>query len=508
MKNEQEINNTYQSKDAEIDSANNDEDQLGYNSKYDTSKLKEENKDEIKNDKKLYKNNKHRKYSNYSTSISISPENNNSEKAFNLAENKKGTKLKQNYLRKNSDFDSLSRKDEFIEYINGKMCQRKMSSPLCCYFCDSEKYLSQTHEGTVDINNSLNFVKKDVLLTGNQGISYSRQIFGDENFNNNDNNECYNNISKYSNNNEYFDRINKIKNINSPNNVSNLNNNIKNLNCNSMNINNINSINPVSFNNNINVVNNNFNLNNINKGYDMNNSNQECINYLNNYMENEGTQFLSENLNIGRNSIGKRKFSFNQQQMSVGLNGLSTSQINIPNIKQDLENGYNYPQLYNYMNLNYSNSQNNIISKRKLSYNFEEGIISQYFNNILNFNNNNGEGQYPCHSPQQEINPMLFTYIGVQENRFGQMSQYQMNQKNPLNNNNNTNTQKSVTEKKPFDKRKGDWSCPECHNLNFAFRTICNRCHIPKPASLSNNQINHIIHTSSTNLNKIPKNNN
>ena len=24
--------------------------------------------------------------------------------------------------------------------------------------------------------------------------------------------------------------------------------------------------------------------------------------------------------------------------------------------------------------------------------------------------------------------------------------------------------------------RKGDWICPYCHNLNFAFRKKCNRC--------------------------------
>lgn len=28
--------------------------------------------------------------------------------------------------------------------------------------------------------------------------------------------------------------------------------------------------------------------------------------------------------------------------------------------------------------------------------------------------------------------------------------------------------------------KKMDWVCPFCHNLNYAFRTICNRCKIPK----------------------------
>ena len=27
--------------------------------------------------------------------------------------------------------------------------------------------------------------------------------------------------------------------------------------------------------------------------------------------------------------------------------------------------------------------------------------------------------------------------------------------------------------------KPGDWFCSKCDNLNFAFRTICNRCHNP-----------------------------
>ena len=34
--------------------------------------------------------------------------------------------------------------------------------------------------------------------------------------------------------------------------------------------------------------------------------------------------------------------------------------------------------------------------------------------------------------------------------------------------------------KKPFIERPGDWICCNCQNLNFAFRTSCNRCHITK----------------------------
>jgi hypothetical protein len=34
--------------------------------------------------------------------------------------------------------------------------------------------------------------------------------------------------------------------------------------------------------------------------------------------------------------------------------------------------------------------------------------------------------------------------------------------------------------KKSFIERPGDWICYNCKNLNFAFRTNCNRCHLTK----------------------------
>lgn len=34
--------------------------------------------------------------------------------------------------------------------------------------------------------------------------------------------------------------------------------------------------------------------------------------------------------------------------------------------------------------------------------------------------------------------------------------------------------------KKHFTERPGDWICYNCQNLNFTFRTSCNRCNLPK----------------------------
>ncbi len=33
-------------------------------------------------------------------------------------------------------------------------------------------------------------------------------------------------------------------------------------------------------------------------------------------------------------------------------------------------------------------------------------------------------------------------------------------------------------------RRKGDWDCAECGNMNFAKRTRCNKCSAPRPVAV------------------------
>ncbi|RVW32325.1 hypothetical protein CK203_078952 [Vitis vinifera] len=35
----------------------------------------------------------------------------------------------------------------------------------------------------------------------------------------------------------------------------------------------------------------------------------------------------------------------------------------------------------------------------------------------------------------------------------------------------------------PASRNEGDWTCPKCGNMNFGFRTVCNRgkCGAPRP---------------------------
>ena len=44
---------------------------------------------------------------------------------------------------------------------------------------------------------------------------------------------------------------------------------------------------------------------------------------------------------------------------------------------------------------------------------------------------------------------------------------------------------KEKTTKKSFVEKTGDWICPNCTNINFAFRQSCNRCQLSKQKPLS-----------------------
>ena len=55
-------------------------------------------------------------------------------------------------------------------------------------------------------------------------------------------------------------------------------------------------------------------------------------------------------------------------------------------------------------------------------------------------------------------------------------------------NNKRCKRKKKINKLKNYNKRKGDWLCPKCNNINFSFRTICNICNITKPINIINNK--------------------
>ena len=52
----------------------------------------------------------------------------------------------------------------------------------------------------------------------------------------------------------------------------------------------------------------------------------------------------------------------------------------------------------------------------------------------------------------------------------------------------NVNNKLFKKKNKAFAEREGDWYCEKCKNLNFAFRTHCNRCNTSKIKELNKSE--------------------
>ena len=224
-------------------------------------------------------------------------------------------------------------------------------------------------------------------------------------------------------------------------------------------------------------------------------SGENSINNLNNIEEQKQMNNLldknqnknihsNKEMNTQNNTAKKLKFNniINNNQFinNKNINNYNNNYIN--NNLYFLNNNYPQNQIFNinYINFsNFPNNTNNIMNKRKMSYNNEADFIGNYFNNILNQKNitNQNDPNFIHLSNQANLNSMLFSYNELQDNY-----------KNQGINNNKNNIKKNSGNikslRKPLDKRKGDWYCPKCNNLNFAFRVICNRCQLQKPKNL------------------------
>ena len=204
---------------------NNDDDYLGYNSKYQTSDIISEEKRTDSIDKAK------------STTNSSSSQNDNNTPPRN------GKQFFPNYVPyfNRCDFNSSN--------------NRKMSSPVCLYYEGFDKYLSEKNPNLIDYTKSNNFIKKEFYF----GNFYEYPF------------DYYNEIKLRNNS---FGGINELNFINNKNNVMSVN----------ANSNNNNSNNEYN-NDSINLIKNNINNN---KNDDNNNDeemkiNQFNISYYNNY---------------------------------------------------------------------------------------------------------------------------------------------------------------------------------------------------------------------------------
>ena len=77
----------------------------------------------------------------------------------------------------------------------------------------------------------------------------------------------------------------------------------------------------------------------------------------------------------------------------------------------------------------------------------------------------------PIHCAHKHIKKIPINYI----------AQFEPERKNKK----KSHSASSLTGKKPFVLRKGDWKCMNCYNINFGFRKCCNRCLFSKESYLT-----------------------
>lgn len=132
-------------------------------------------------------------------------------------------------------------------------------------------------------------------------------------------------------------------------------------------------------------------------------------------------------------------------------------------------------------------NQNQLISQNFLGNMYPNNPINNYNNNINQVpyqvemfgrkgwlchvcNNFNYDTRNKCNRCHESRSPKK----GKKENS---------NQKVQMNINNSAQNMNNNKNNKMFSERIGDWNCFHCNNLNFAFRTVCNRCQLSKEES-------------------------
>ena len=152
--------------------------------------------------------------------------------------------------------------------------------------------------------------------------------------------------------------------------------------------------------------------------------------------------------------------------------------IDLPNAPKQRLHEYLNNDLLNALDNNMSNPSTPLLNQNNPLQNPQLNNI----NNIpqISLNDDSNKIQFQNTNINNNINT---------NNMFNQQLQMNLlNHKNLLNHitGNNKIQQQHMKEKgkKPFEIREGDWTCFYCNNLNFAFRTKCNRCGLAKEDSI------------------------
>ena len=209
------------------------------------------------------------------------------------------------------------------------------------------------------------------------------------------------------------------------------------------------------------------------------------IPYVNNGIQNTK---VNENDKINNNNINANSlFGFSLYPINVD-NFSNNNNLSDFNIHQNQPN----IQMVNTGIINNNNKNNN---NNKINNINNVNIKNAYnFNNINNYNiNNEINGKFILDNQSYMPIQMRNNDQNIKKdlNNGNNINKYQKNkdEKNKNKFDGKKNAKKEGKLKKKFEVRVGDWNCSKCSNLNFAFRSKCNRCGLPKEISEKSREI-------------------
>ena len=206
------------------------------------------------------------------------------------------------------------------------------------------------------------------------------------------------------------------------------------------------------------------------------NSNQNNINDENIGNEYDYGKNINNNFN-NNNSYNNNNINNNNNN---NVNNVNNNNNNVNNVNNNKNNNNN-----NNKNKNDNNDNNNNLQEKNVILKEEDYIFEKFGKSgweCNNCNNFNFKSRTKCNRCGIEKFPKLLSKIKKE------------NEEKILN---------GERKKKPLIEREGDWLCSNCHNLNFAFRTFCNRCKLFKDNNNNNNINNNNINNNNINNNNI-----
>ena len=240
---------------------------------------------------------------------------------------------------------------------------------------------------------------------------------------------------------------------------------------------------------------------NINKEEDLKNKLSIDLSHVNkkilhNFLNEDLIDAIDKSLDDPIDNHKISDISNNENETNYSQNNLSNDN-DIFNNLSNMNNNLNfYPQNINsihnsisfFPKINNKNEEMNINNK---NYNIIQNVNNKEENNkdikkLVDYFGNNNPLDAPVYIPQK------FKSLKFNQ-KPNKIESNDTNHNNLDNNNNKENNndsdKKEEQYKKPFEIREGDWTCEFCYNLNFAFRTRCNRCGLIKDFMQINNNL-------------------